>query len=384
MKPIYVYLFVLTTLLLAGCENAKQADTSTDAKAALEATRDKLHNLATHSYRYVSFWDNRFASSTYSDSARVRYSYLPDSQFGFGFHTIDESFETLYDGQDKLAIDHEKRKVVRLTAGEIGQDSAYFDNLMAFHNAPKALPALSAFRYVADTMIAGDRLFVYAITSFNPTDYDSSKLVNTTREYFIHPERQEVTRIRKSTHIDYDTVQIIDYSFSAYTFSDEPHVFGPNDRQRSLGYRELSEAADDEERLSGLVKSGDQLNRSDYPDINGTTQDLYGKPGQETIVMFSFIGCGGCEYAMREMKKKEFALRDGVRLVYSSPVDQPEALEKYFNKKEFPFEGFGKDSRMNDNFKVAAFPTFVQINAEGRVEQVIGGYDQEVEDIIFE
>ena len=55
-----------------------------------------------------------------------------------------------------------------------------------------------------------------------------------------------------------------------------------------------------------------------------------------------------------------------------------------FKKKAFPFVGFGKESLMNENFKVASFPTFVLINEDGGVERVIGGYDQEVVELLFE
>ena len=100
--------------------------------------------------------------------------------------------------------------------------------------------------------------------------------------------------------------------------------------------------------------------------------------------MFSFIGCGGCEYAMREMKNKDFAIRDGLELMYSSPVDKSVALPRYFKKKTFPFVGFGEEGLMNENFNVASFPTFVLINEEGSVERVMRGYDEEVEQILFD
>jgi thioredoxin-related protein len=102
------------------------------------------------------------------------------------------------------------------------------------------------------------------------------------------------------------------------------------------------------------------------------------------MVMFGFIGCGNCEYAFREMKKKKFAVRSDVDLVYSSPVDESSKLKRYLKKKGFPFTRFDKSSRMNDNFKVAGFPTFVVIDEQGGVEDVIGGYDGKVGVILFE
>jgi len=351
MKPLYVYLLAVVALLLFGCEDAKQTGASADAISVLEATRAKMLNTPTHHYRFRSFWDNRFASSTYEDSMRITYSYLPDSDLGFGFHAAGDTYEMLYNGKDNLEIHHTERKVVRTTAADINKDSSYFKYSMSFHGDPKALPEVEALTSISDTVISGKQLFLYTLTKY---------------------------------HIEQDTSQIIDYFFSDYSFSEERYSFGESDREKSLAYREISEADDEEERLAGLVRVGEQLHRADYTDINDKEQLLYGKAGKKTVVMFSFIGCGGCEYALREMKKKNFALRDGVELMYSSPVDKSEALPRYFKKKTFPFVGFGKESLMNENFNVASFPTFVLINEDGGVEEVMGGYDQEVEQVLFE
>jgi len=384
MKPLYVYLLAVVALLLFGCEDAKQTGASADAISVLEATRAKMLNTPTHHYRFRSFWDNRFASSTYEDSMRITYSYLPDSDLGFGFHAAGDTYEMLYNGKDNLEIHHTERKVVRTTAADINKDSSYFKYSMSFHGDPKALPEVEALTSISDTVISGKQLFLYTLTKYQPSSQDTTKELVSTREYYLDPVLHVVDRIRNISHIEQDTSQIIDYFFSDYSFSEERYSFGESDREKSLAYREISEADDEEERLAGLVRVGEQLHRADYTDINDKEQLLYGKAGKKTVVMFSFIGCGGCEYALREMKKKNFALRDGVELMYSSPVDKSEALPRYFKKKTFPFVGFGKESLMNENFNVASFPTFVLINEDGGVEEVMGGYDQEVEQVLFE
>ncbi len=384
MKTAYIFTLAVVAMLLVRCEEAKRTNTSTEAAAILDATHSKMRDTPTHHYRFRSFWDNRFASSTYEDSMRITYSYLPGSELGFGFHAAGENYEMIYDGQDNLEIHHTERKVVRTTAAEIDKDSSYFQHSMSFHGDPKALPAFSEVSKFSDTLVGGKRLFVYAVSSSGPSADDSSKSIVSTKEYYLDPELHLVERIRYLSHVEQDTSQTIDYFFTDYTFSDERYTFGESDRKKSLAYREISEADNDEERLAGLVKAGDQLHRPDYTDINGKEQLLYGKAGKKTVVMFSFIGCGGCEYALREMKKKDFAVRDGIELMYSSSVDKSAALPRYFKKKAFPFVGFGKETMMNDNFKVAAFPTFVLINEDGGVERVMGGYDQEVADVLFE
>jgi hypothetical protein len=383
MKPIAVFILIIIGLLLFRCEAPNPDGVSTDAIEVLEATRSKMLTTPTHHYRFTSFWDNRFASSTYADTMDITYAWLPDSDLGFGFHAAGREADVLYDGKDKLKIDHIKRKVVRTTAAEIYKDPNYFANSMCFHGDPKALPASTDVDRVTDTVISGKQLFVYAVTTRAPLASNQHKGVVVTQEYYLDPEQQLVDRIRKISHVGRDTSQIIDYFFGDYTFSEEYHKFGAADRTKSLAYREINEAADKKERRSGLIQPGAQLHRADYTDINGKEQLIYGKMGKKVMIMFGFIGCGNCEFAFREMTKKKFAVSSDVDLVYSSPVDAAPKLKNYLKKKEFPFTGFGKGSRMNDNFKAAGFPTFVLISEQGDVERVIGGYDEEVAGILF-
>lgn len=383
MRLFPVLILATTGLLLLRCETSNVGGAPADAISVLEATRTKMLANPTHQYTVAMHWDNRFASSTNRDTVAITYSKLAGSQLGFGLHVVEKNEELLYDGKDRLDIDHVRRKVVRTTAAEIGQQTNYLDNLTFFHNDPKDLPEQEDLSSITDTIRNGKQEYVFATTRFNPTTYDASKEVSTTRQYFIDPEQRTITRIRKSTHVENDTIQVIDYFFDDFTFSDTPFDFGVLDRPAPADYRELTDTENDEERLAGLVKPGQQLHRSDYTDINNEEQLLYGRAGKKTVVMFSYVGCGGCEYALREMKQKEFAVKEGIALVYSSPLDEAPALQAYLKKKAFPFTGFGKRSLMNENFKVAAFPTFVLINEAGVVERVIGGYDQEIAGILF-
>jgi hypothetical protein len=384
MKRASILVLSISAILLICCEATNPDAVPTEALTLLEATRSKMLTTPTHKYRFLSFWDNRFASSTYEDTMEITYSWLPDSERGFGFHAVGSDSEILYDGQDELKIDHNKRKVVRVTAAEIAKDSAYFANKMCFHGDPKILPEAADIDRITDTIIGGKKLYAYSITANAPSVGAGDKGFVATRVYYLDPEQQVVARIRNVSHVGRDTSQVIDYFFRDYAFTGERHEFGASDRAKSLTYREINKSEDQTERRSGLIRPGAQLYRADYISIDGKEELIYGKTGKKTVVMFGFIGCSGCAYALREMKKKSFSVKGGVELVYSSPVDGASTLENYLEKKEFPFTSFGKDSRMNDNFKVAGFPTFVLINEQGGVERVIGEYDTEVAEILFE
>lgn len=384
MKLASTLILAIISLLLIRCEAPTPNGPSADALAVLEATRSKMLTTPTHKYRFTSFWDNRYARSTWADTMDITYSYLPDSELGFGFYAAGSDQSILYDGKDELKIDHNKRKVVRVTSAEIAKNSAYFTNKMCFHGDPKALPEAAVIDRITDTIIGSKKLYAYSVTANTPSVGNPDKGLVSTQIYYLDPEQQVVDRIRNISHIGRDTSQVIDYFFSDYSFADDYHEFGASDRAKSLAYREINKVDDKKERRSGLIRPGAQLHRADYTDINGEEQLIYGKAAKKTVIMFGFIGCGNCELAFREMKKMKFTVRDGIDLIYSSPVDESSSLQNYLKKKEFPFTGFGKGSRMNDNFKVAGFPTFVLIDEQGGVERVIGGYGEEVSGILFE
>ncbi|SEP59505.1 thioredoxin fold domain-containing protein [Neolewinella agarilytica] len=369
----------ITLLLLTTCEAPNVTGGDSDALSVLEETRSKMLTTPTHQYRFRSFWDNRFASSTYEESMEVTYSWLPESQQGFGYHVTGGNTDLLYDGQDELKIDHVKRKVVRVSATEIATRTDYFTSKLCFRADPKALPEVAAIDRSVDTIIGGKNQYAYFVSTEAPAKSQVSSWV-----YYLDPKQKVVDRIQIVSHVGRDTSQLIDYFFSDYVFSDDQHAFGASDRPGSLAYREVNRAEDKKERNSGLIRPGAQLYRADYTSIEGEEKLIYGESAQKTVVMFGFIGCSGCALAMREMKKKSFAVKKGINLFYSSPVDNATKLRTYLKQKEFPFTSFGKESLMNDNFRVAGFPTFVLIDGVGRVERVIGGYDTEVETMLFE
>ncbi len=68
----------------------------------------------------------------------------------------------------------------------------------------------------------------------------------------------------------------------------------------------------------------------------------------------------------------------------SSPVDKKTALRPYLDKKGFPFTAFSKESGMNEDFSVYAFPTFVLIGADGVVRKVVSGFGAEAREMILE
>ncbi len=377
-------LLLLLTVLLTGCGDTAPAAGRGEAERVLAATRARVAENATHRYRYVSFWDNRFAKSTYADSMDITYSRLPGTALGFGFLAGGDAYDLLYDGTDLLRLDHRKQEVVRTPAAEIGTDSSFFDRKLYFLVNPRDLPPAGAFDRSERIVEGGRPLWTYRELTKHVNDAgrptDTSYV---TRTFYVDPEEELLVRVRKVAYTLRDTVQIIDTYLKDYEFTATPHPFDAEAYASTLGYPEISAAAAETARLSGLIRPGTQLRRAEYQDTQGEARLVYGNPGRQSVVMFGFIGCGICERALRDMKKNDYRMREGLDFFYSSPVDAAASLVTYFEDKGFPHPGFGKESRMNATFRVAAFPTFVLLSEAGVVERVIGGYDEEVAELLL-
>lgn len=127
------------------------------------------------------------------------------------------------------------------------------------------------------------------------------------------------------------------------------------------------------------LQVGSKLSNAVFIDMHGNESNIYGKQGKRTVVMSSFIGCGGCEYAMKKMKENNYNVKEDVDFVYYSFKDESTAINTYLKKKGFKGLGFGKESNMNEQLRAHAFPTFYIIDENGIVTDIYEGYGEELE-----
>ncbi len=375
----FYLLLLLAAMIMSGCQKEKKISPEEAYALALE----KIDINQAVSYRYQTFWDNRFNESTYSDTAQIIYTKLEVSPQGFGFYINTGDSELIFEGVGYKVIRHDEQLIIGHNADDIKQDPDYFSSLMFFMNTPYQLPALEDFDKTADTLIGDRHFYVFYEIEERPSTLDSTQTIRSEEHYFLEPENHQVSRVKRVTMAEGDTTQVIDISFGDLKFDEFAYNFTELVDSIPGSYRETTEAAMDQEMLQGQIAVGDRLNKARYTDITGESVQIYGNPGGQTVVMFSFIGCGGCEYAMKEMNKENFQLKEGVKLYYSSHLDKKKILQKYLQEKGFPFKGFAAESNMNDDFFVFAFPTFVLIDEKGLVKEVIAGYTEEVKEMLF-
>lgn len=99
--------------------------------------------------------------------------------------------------------------------------------------------------------------------------------------------------------------------------------------------------------------------------------------------MFSFMGCAPCETALKDFRDAGYTFNKDINFYYSSFQNPGKTLKRYLQKKGFPNTGFGRESKMIDDFSLYHSPSFVLFDSSGVVQKVIEGYDDEVKKILF-
>ncbi len=374
LLPMFMLRFLPFLLLLSACTGASDHSVSSAGEQVLESAKAKVAANATYRYHYSYRWDNG-----YSDSLNIHYTRLAGTEPGFAFLAEGTDKDIFFDGDDLLQLNHHQRTAIRTTAATIAARDDYFLGKLYFQATPFELPDLDEVDQAQQVTLNEQQLWAYEVTTQQVNT--ASNPVDTTVEtqtYFISPEENVLVHFRRVVQQRGTIIRTVDVSFSDHAYEVKPHSFTAADRPKTSRYLELSPQEVARKKQSRLITVGERLTRADYSDLQGKEQLLYGVPGKKSVVMFGFIGCGLCESALRKMAAKDYYTQPNLTLYYSSPVDQAAKLEQYLQRKGLPYAGFSKESHMNDNFGVAAFPTFVFIDEQGVVEAVFGGYDDEV------
>ena len=128
-------------------------------------------------------------------------------------------------------------------------------------------------------------------------------------------------------------------------------------------------------RLSALRDSFPLIRVGELaPRITGVTPegDTASAPATDAVYFFSFVKCAPCKSALKKIAKRGFEMREGRQLVYVNPIDSIDAIAAYWTR--YPAHtsvlklGVARD--VARAFGVLGYPTFIEVDKEGRVVQV--------------
>lgn len=358
--------------------------TAVTSESILDEAKGRLANSSVISYSYRSETNNLFNETKYVDSAEIEFYRISDSQHGFGLHVTANQEEYVYDGYHFENLKHEEEVTVIFDSLEVAGDSSYFSQFSFFATHPMLLLDDQDFNQIRDTFLPGQPCFVYINENQQKSHSDSTKIVKYLKSFFIEKKTKTITRVQDVVIRAGDTLQIIDHFFLAYTFSDVEVEFPKTFMKTALDYTRINAADEDEGYTYIPIQEGAHLTQSQYVDMEGRVVDIFGKNNKSCLIMFSFIGCAPCEMALKDFKEAGYAFNKDINFYYSSFQNPGETLKRYLYKKGFPNTGFGKESKMIEDFSLYHSPSFVFFDSNGMVQKVIEGYDERVKATLLE
>lgn len=380
MKSTYSFLSLLllfNLMILVGCQNSESNNAT-----ALNEAKNKLRQASTIHYDYQSKWDTRLNETTFdSPPIQITYSKVDSSLLGYGFYAKGGEVELVFDGLNYFEIDHNEKTILFNDSERIKGDARYFESSMLFGVNPLNLLKVDSIESSSKSMINNQKFEIFQTRKIVEKE---DRKIQTDNYYFIESETHLLQQIQDVIIINGDTGQIIDHYFTNYVIENSLFDFTKLDHSKTTTYQALWENDREAAGLVKQIKVGTQLETQTYQDIENHAISIFGNSKKQSLIMFSFIGCGGCEIAMRDFKKKDYQVNQNIDLLYSSPSDKQAVLKRYLNKKGFPFKGFSKESNMNEDFSAFSFPTFVLVDSKGEVQEVIQGYEDKVKEILFE
>lgn len=372
----YGMLLCIVTMLSCGEMNSPER--------ILVEVQQKIANTSAIRYSYHSETNNLFNETHYADSAEVGYYKLEESHHGFGLHVISKKDKYSYDGFELSKLEHDNKRIVQYDPQEIESDPDYFSRFTFFANNPMMIINYHDFAAIRDTMINGQKCFVYKDEVQRKSNSDTTVMVRYQKWFFVEKESKDIVQIADITIRDSDTLQVLDCFFNDYSYRDEGIPFPKMDPKNEVEYDRVSELDAEEEFAYVPIKEGEKLSKSSYIDVDGREISLFGEDEKSCLIMFSFIGCAPCETALKDFKAAHYDFSKEINFYYSSFQNDSSALKRYLEKKEFPNSGFGKESHMIDEFSLYHAPSFVLIDSSGTIIKVIEGYDEEVKATLLE
>lgn len=349
----------------------------------LANAKAKIQGAKTFNYNYQGEFNTLMNNRIHKDSTNIIFSKEEDSFHGFGFYAENKYGEYIFDGQNYQEVDHEEKLIISYPKEDIKNDSTYFQIRGFMTNTPLELMKVSEFNRVIDTVFHQQEYFVFEKITAPKSVVDESRKIKKIERYFIEKDKEIYNHLEVITIFNGDTAQIANIDFTDLQLKKIPFEFGEIDKSNFIKYKEINSNDLENDNCENLISVGEKVEKKFYTDINETSICLFGEPNKSSVIMFSFIGCGGCEYALSEIEKKNFQFKENINFYYNSHFDNNKTMQAYLEKRNYQFNLFSKESQMNDEFSVCHFPTFVELNEKGIVIKVISGYDTEVENMIF-
>ncbi|TXF91828.1 redoxin domain-containing protein [Neolewinella aurantiaca] len=333
----------------------------------LVAARQKLELATSVSFEMSQVWNNTYLNDTLVDPIRKGIFLRTDqADFPYDFIYEGENVTSVNLNGQLRKVELQKGRIITFSPEEAIEDLAYEGNYYSM---------------LTPMMLVKDTAWSRAGAEENIVYYDKV-MTDTVDEYGHHYffarlhidslSSQVVMREQMSTR-DGKPVQHIQRIFSNFAYNEvDDLTYAYPEGFQTIAYADL-----EQQRENELIKVGDHLPEFDLTDVDGNTYSEKTLEGKKAVFVFSFIGCGGCELARKDLAKSGFQFSDDYVALYVNPMNTAEQIANYHLNKPWPFKLAATDYDFSAKFGVYSYPTFITVDESGIVEEVIEGYEEE-------
>lgn len=161
--------------------------------------------------------------------------------------------------------------------------------------------------------------------------------------------------------------------------------FSPYFDHRYLEWTEVHRT--ESKQLDGLYQAfpGMPVERTRYPDVEGKEIELSNAPGERnTIIMLTNADCQVCTVVANGMNNRMENWNPGLRFIVYGPLDNASTLLSSGVVPRYHPTLMDTSVPLNHELSVFRYPSFVLIDAEGKVDTVVNGYTDFVKGLLHE
>lgn len=369
IKTLFVMTTVIGLILFPASASLQKKD------AVLEKVIDKLQQNVNISYDYLTKTDNYFNSTFIVDSGSVIRFSSAGGLHKFGFCVKQKQVAYLFDGIHFSRYKHDEKVKVVYDEGEIQSDESYFDNFGFWAQSPFQLADMEGLVKLEDKFVEGRKCHVFLKETKVPSLVDTTLIDTNQKFWFIDKESHEVSMIRNIIILENDTLQKMEHMFLNFSY-------GQDEKNAIKGLEDLNyEVVLAENEYPELeitpIRIGQKVKSNKYVNIHDEETIIYGEDGKSSLIVFGLIGCGACELAIKDLLAIYPNLKKDINVFYTSFQNKNFAVEKYIQRKKLPIVAFGAESNMIVDFQLYTSPTYLFIDKNGFVTEILEGFDQE-------
>ena len=350
-----IFIFIISLFVLTACES--------DPMELLNHAKDKINNSASIDYKQINFFPNPVGKV---DTVLFKVSFRKNEKAISGYDIIGERKRgaMVYIDNNFKHVNHSDSTVMIYPKEK--EERFIKENVFGMFS-PLTLINYPSWEYKKDTIVKGKEYNKYWRVETD-TVMDGHN-VYTENYILINKDSALLEQYERVVYFNGAKSQTIRGYFIEYNFSSagEPLAYTlPENYTTKIS----------EEKWKAPLTKGEEAPLFNVKDIQSNQISLKELRGKKVLLNFSVINCGYCKKALEYFNSEDYQISNEMVGIYINPMDEKSVVLDYAAKISIPFPVIAGVNGMDDLYRVSVYPTFFLIDEQGKIEEIIYGYDQ--------